>query len=243
MSFKSAEGSKFIDVDTSYVAYPTAQGVVAFPAGLTAGSTNQLSVASNGVITAPEFKVATSVYLASTGVEAPLVNCGDYLCTGETESESFKLTDGAGGAITFEDGSVQSTAYLSVPSAVVPVVYNQPVGPATASGGTVNLFFQQTFVAGGVYACSVSVECKADVGGQSLDNYQVNLSYNGVDLSRTQIYGIGDADAIISIPMTGFFTAIDTNTTLIKCAVTCTTSGGGTWNITADTILNVVRIA
>lgn len=242
MSFKSAEGSKFIS-DFSYVNYPTAQGAVSFPAGLTAGSSNQVSVATNGVITAPEFKVATSVYLASTGVEAPLVNCGDYLCTGESESLSFKLTDSGGGAITFEDGSVQSTAYLSVPSAIVPVVYNQPVGPATASGATSNIFFNQTLVTGGVYAVSVSIECKADVGGQSLDNYQVNLSYNNVDLSRTQIYGVGDADAIISIPMTGFFIAVDPNTTLIKCAVTCTTSGGGTWNFTADSILNLVRIA
>jgi hypothetical protein len=243
MSFKSAEGSKFIDVETSYVSFPTAQGVVAFPTGLTAGSTNQLSVASNGVITAPEFKVATSVYLASTGVEAPLVNCGDYLCTGESESLSFKLTDSGGGAITFEDGSVQSTAYLGLPSTIAPIVYNQPVGPSTASGATVNLFFNQTFVAGAVYACSVSVECKADVGGQSLDDYKVALSYNNVDLCRTEIYGVGDADSIVAIPMTGFFKAIDPSTTLIKCAVTCTTSGGGTWNITADTILNLVRIA
>ena len=238
MSFRSAEGSKFIN-DFSFVNYPTAQGSVSFPAGLTAGSSSQVSVATNGVITAPEYKISSSVYLASTGVEAPLVNCGDYLCTGETESKSFTLTNDEGGVITFEDGTTQATAYKGPFGTVV---YNQPAGPSIISGQTNNLFFNQTLVTGGVYAVSVSVECKADVAGQSLDNYKVVLSYNGVDLSRTEIYGIGNPDSIVAIPMTGFFTAIDPNTTLIKCAVTCTTSLGGGWNITADTILNLVRL-
>lgn len=225
MSFQSAEGSKYIDVNLSFVNYPNPQG----------------DIVSSHKITATEFEVGPSVYLASTGMEAPLVDCNDVVAKNLIEAKNLiLLTAGEGGLLTFEDGTSQSTAFFG---GGTPIVYNQPVGPATASGGTVNLFFNQTLVTGGVYACSVSVECKADVAGQSLDDYEVALSYNNVTLCKTQIYGVGDADAIISIPMTGFFIAIDPNTTLIKCAVTCTTSGAGTWNITADTILNIVRIA
>jgi len=209
MSFRSAEGSKYIDDVESFVKYPTSQGEVAFPAGLTAGVTT----------------------VENTGIYTPLLNVDNVVATADIQ---------VGNELIFPDASVQTTAYLGKPT---PVVYNQPVGPATASGTTLNLFFNQVLVTGGVYAVSVSVECKADVGGQSLDDYKVYLSYNNVDLCRTQIYGVGDADAIISVPMTGYFVAVDPNTTLIKCAVTCTTSGGGTWNITADTILNLVRLA
>jgi hypothetical protein len=237
MSFKSAEGSKFIN-DFSFVNFPTAQGEVFFPAGLTAGD---VEIDPTGIINAEEFRVADQVYLASTGVEAPLVDCDDLVAKNLVEAKNLiLLTAGEGGVITFEDGTSQSTAFFG---GGTPVVYNQPVAPATASGATNNLFFNQTLVQGGVYACSVSVECQADVAGQSLDDYEVALSYNNVVLSKTQIYGVGDADAIISIPMTGFFIAVDANTTLIKCAVKCITSGGGNWYITADTFLNLVRLA
>ena len=237
MSFKSAEGSKFIN-DFSFVNFPTAQGEVFFPAGLTAGD---VDIDPTGIVNAEEFRVAPQVYLASTGLEAPLIDCDDVVAKNLVEAKNLiLLTAGEGGVITFEDGTSQSTAFFG---GGTPITYNQPAPPSIASGATSNLFFNQTLVTGGVYACSVSVECKANVAGQSLDDYEVTLSYNNVTLSKTQIYGVGDADAIISIPMTGFFIAIDTNTTLIKCAVKCVTSGGGDWNITADTILNLVRLA
>ena len=51
MSFKSAEGSKYIDVDLSFVKYPTAQGTVAFPDGLTADDIDANTInANSGVI-------------------------------------------------------------------------------------------------------------------------------------------------------------------------------------------------
>ena len=238
MSFKSAEGTAYIN-DLSYVKYPTAQGVVAFPAGLTAGSSNQVSVATNGIITAPEFKVSSSVYLAGTGVEAPLVNCGDYLCSGETESVSFKLTDSAGGVITFEDGTTQSTAYNKNGNVFS---FNLIQGSPIASGDDAIIPINPSgfggFTTGRLYFISVSIEATTDSSGAILTNYNGYLEYNGTVICNCQVEG-QTGDNVISIPMSGVFVGVSGVAPQVQ--LICNTSTG-TWNYTNSSIYNIVRI-
>jgi hypothetical protein len=63
MSFRSAEGSKYIDVVESFVKYPTAQGEVAFPAGITCGVTT----------------------VENTGINTPLLDVGDIVSTNDIQ--------------------------------------------------------------------------------------------------------------------------------------------------------------
>ena len=237
MSFKSAEGSKFIS-DFSYVNYPTAQGSVEFPSGLTAGD---VDISAGGIITAEEFKISNTVYLASTGVEAPLVDCNDLVAKNLIEVKNqFLFTADEGGFITFEDGTTQSTAYNKNSNVFS---FNLVQGSPIASGDDAIIPINPSgfggFTTGRLYFISVSIEATTDTNGAILTNYNGYLKYNGTVLCNNQVEG-QTGDNVISIPMSGMF--IGVSGVAPEVQLICNTSTG-TWNYTNSSIYNIVRIS
>lgn len=237
MSFRSAEGSKYIDDGFSFVSFPVAQGSVEFPQGLTSGD---VTIESTGKIIAEEFEVSQTVYLASTGVEAPLGNFGDVVCTNLIEAKNeILLTAGEGGVITFEDGTSQSTAYTPAGNVFS---FNLLAGNPVPSGDDDVIVINPSgfggFTAGKLYFISVSIEAEVDTTGQTLTNYNAYLKYNNVVLTNCQIEG-ATADKVISIPMSGMFIGVSGQAPQVQ--LICNTTGGD-WNTTASSVYNLVRL-
>ena len=251
MSFKSAEGSKFIDVDFSFVNYPTAQGLVEFPAGIDAAlstfpsglTAGDVDIDPTGIVNAEEFRVADQIYLAGTGLEAPLVDCNDLVATNLVEAKNLiLLTADEGGFIQFEDGTTQSTAFApTTPSnTILPASADTPSAqtiniPLTISGGYVN---------NGLYLVSASiVVVPTDVGNGIITSYLSRLNYNGVSLSNGLIQGTGSLTKEVCVPVVGFFRAVTGQTPNIDVDVLVGGSGATTYRVSAISNYNVSRLA
>jgi hypothetical protein len=250
MSFKSAEGSKFIDVDLSFVKYPTAQGLVEFPAGIDAGlstfssglTAGDVDIDPTGIVNAEEFRVAPQVYLASTGVEAPLGDFGDVVASNLIEAKNLiLLTADEGGVITFEDGTSQSTAYAPT----TPTNTILPASADTPSAQTINipLTISGGFVVNGLYLVSASiVVVPTDVGNGIITSYLSRLNYNGVSLSNGLIQGNGSLTKEVCVPVVGFFKAVAGQSPNIDVDVLVGGSGGTNYRVSAISNYNIVRL-
>jgi hypothetical protein len=248
MSFQSAEGSNYINVNLSFVNYPNPQG----------------DIVSSHKITATEFEIAQDVYLASTGLEAPLIDCNDVVAKNLIEAKNeILLTAGEGGVITFEDGTSQSTAYRNTDPD--PFEYQQPATPNTTSGLQSIIAFSDVLDVGGVYGITVELEAIPDNAGDCIVDYSAVLVYSNelpapvsptpsTILTTTQHKisysggGVVNGFTNISLPQTGFVKGLAGGTirVYLKCTLVSIANGGAPasgYKTNTDSYLNTVRIS